>query len=91
NKDHYKKIEEFISKGYKVLALAYKKWKSPSTQLSVQDENNLIFLDLVALYDPPREEVASSILSAKNAGVKTIMITGDHIGTAVSIAKNLGI
>lgn len=91
NRSHYEKIEEFISKGYRVLALAYKKWENPSTQLSVQDENNLTFLGLVALYDPPREEVASSILSAKNAGVKTIMITGDHIGTAVSIAKNLGI
>ncbi len=55
------------------------------------DENNLIFLGAVAMIDPPREEVVSSIIKARKAGIETIMITGDHKETALSIAKRLKI
>lgn len=54
-------------------------------------ENNLVFLGIVGMIDPPREEVKDSIEKAKKSGIKTIMITGDHKNTAFTIAKDLKI
>ena len=53
-------------------------------------ENDLTFIGLVGMIDPPRPEVKDAVAVAAKAGVRTIMITGDHITTAVAIAKNLG-
>ncbi|QGZ97454.1 HAD-IC family P-type ATPase [Mycoplasma sp. NEAQ87857] len=86
----YQMVEKWSKQAYRVLAVAYKKVSNHST-ISIEDENNLTCLGLIALMDPPRENVKQSILEAKQAGVKTIMITGDHLTTAVAIAKNLGI
>ncbi len=79
------------SKGLRVLALAYR--NIPELQVTDLDsvESNLVFVGLVGMEDPPREEVKKSIASAKSAGIRTIMITGDHLGTALSVARALGI
>lgn len=81
--------ETFAKDAKRVLALAYK--PLANTQLNLKDENDLVLVGLTAMIDPPREEVAASIEEAKNAGIRTIMITGDHKTTAHAIAKDLGI
>ena len=79
------KNTEMAKKALRVLGVAYKKKDRG------KDEDNLIFLGLVGMMDPPREEVISSIKKCKNAGIQVKMITGDHKETAVAIAKELGI
>ncbi|MCK9615415.1 MAG: calcium-transporting P-type ATPase, PMR1-type [Candidatus Omnitrophica bacterium] len=74
----------------RVLAVAYKE-VSPAEKIEAETiENNLIFSGLVAMIDPPREEVKFAMEECKTAGIKTVMITGDHKNTAVAIAKDLG-
>ena len=74
----------------RVLALGYKDLSD--TNFKIDDlENNLIFIGFMGMIDPPREEVKGSIEISKKAGIRTIMITGDHKNTAVAIAKELGI
>lgn len=77
----------------RVLALGIKKVSDKEIQNLDQDEieKNLTFIGLVGMIDPPREEVRSSIAECINAGIKPVMITGDHLNTAVAIAKDLGI
>ena len=72
-------------KGERVIAFAFKKVNDN------KDENNLIFLGFIGIIDPPRKEVFASIAQNKKAGIKTIMITGDHPATAFAIGKQLGI
>lgn len=79
----------FSSEGLRVLAIAYK--DISSTQISADDENNYTFVGLVAMMDPPREESAQAIADCMEAGIKPVMITGDHKITATAIAKQLGI
>lgn len=74
----------------RVLALAYKPLDNEHVPID-ELENNLIFVGLMGMIDPPREEVKGSIELSKKAGIRTIMITGDHKNTAVAIAKELGI
>lgn len=79
-------------KALRVLAVAYRKWdKMPETIDFDTVENHLTFVGLVGMIDPPRPEVKDAIRVAKGAGVRTVMITGDHINTASAIAKELGI
>lgn len=74
----------------RVLALAYK--SIDNEHVAIDDlEKDLIFVGLMGMIDPPREEVKGSIELSKKAGIRTIMITGDHKNTAVAIAKELGI
>lgn len=77
------KIIEMENKAYRVLAFAYS-----TSDLS---ENNLTFLGLVGFMDPPRENIKETIETMKNAGITTLMITGDHKNTACAIAKQVGI
>ncbi|KKB26808.1 Cation transporter P-type ATPase [Mycoplasmopsis meleagridis] len=79
----------FAKKSYRVLAVGIKELNK--NNIDFEDENNLIFVGLVAMIDPPRANVKNSISLAKKAGIKTVMITGDHLDTAVAIAKDLGI
>lgn len=75
--------------GLRVLGFAYKNYKG--TQVTLEDENELTFIGLVSLMDPPRVESADAVAKCKIAGIKPIMITGDHVVTARSIAKQIGI
>ena len=92
NKNKVKIInEEMAQKALRVLAVGYKDVKELPEQLDVNIENNLTFVGLIGMIDPPREGVKESIKICKNAGIKTVMITGDHIITAKAIARELGI
>ncbi|MCT1172204.1 cation-translocating P-type ATPase [Lactococcus lactis] len=83
--------EAFSQKALRVLAYAYKPVSDDKTELTLTDENDLILIGLSAMIDPPREAVYDSIAEAKKAGIKTIMITGDHKTTAQAIAKDIGL
>ena len=80
--------KKFTQKKLRILALAYKK---SSTCNKKEMEDNLIFLGLAALEDPPREEVKSALKSCKEAGINVKMITGDNKETAIEIAKEIGL
>jgi len=80
----------FAKQALRVLGYAYKPFDSGTT-LTVEDENDLIFIGFSGLIDPPREEVLHSVETCKGAGIITIMITGDHRDTAYAIAKQVGI
>lgn len=89
-----KKIEEtnmqFSRNGLRVLAFAYKELEE-ERDLSLEDEERLIFLGLIAMMDPPREESKEAVSRCIKAGIKPVMITGDHKITAAAIAKRIGI
>lgn len=81
--------EEMSAHGLRILAFAYK--EISSTEISLSDENNLEFMGLVAMMDPPREESKQAVAECIGAGIKPVMITGDHKVTAAAIAKEIGI
>ena len=78
----------YSENGLRVLAFAYKETKEA---LSVETETDFIFLGLTAMVDPPRPEAIQAVAEAKGAGIRPVMITGDHKITAVAIAKEIGI
>lgn len=80
----------FSRQGLRVLAFAYKV-VSDELELTLEDEQDLVFLGLVAMMDPPREESKAAVADCKSAGIRPIMITGDHKVTAAAIAKRIGI
>lgn len=84
------KNKEFSENGLRVLAFAYKD-SDDSKTIELSEENDFIFLGLVSMMDPPRPESAEAVADAKRAGIKPIMITGDHKITATAIAKQIGI
>ena len=91
-----KKVEKINSQmaenALRVIAVAYSiVEKLPQNIDSENIENNLIFVGLIGMIDPPREGVKEAVYTCKKAGIKTVMITGDHILTAKAIAKELGI
>ena len=76
----------------RVLAIAYLDIPSLPSKIDTETvEKNLIFIGLIGMIDPPREGVKEAVATCKKAGIKTVMITGDHIITAKAIAKDLGI
>ncbi|ARC85966.1 HAD ATPase, P-type, IC family protein [Clostridium argentinense CDC 2741] len=84
--------DKFAKSALRVIAIAYKFYTELPEELTNEIlENNLSLLGLIGMIDPPREEAKSSVEKAKEAGIRTIMITGDHILTAKAIAKELGI
>lgn len=80
--------QAFSENGLRVLAFAY---KESDEELNLDAENGLIFIGLISEMDPPRPESVAAVAQAKKAGIKTVMITGDHKVTAVAIAKKIGI
>lgn len=82
--------EAFSDRALRVLAFAYKPLPE-GNEISFDDENDLILAGLMAMIDPPREAVYGAIEEAKSAGIKTVMITGDHKTTARAIARDIGI
>ena len=96
NSGKMSKIEEYnnqmANNALRVIAVAYKDYDNLPTQIeSGTIENNLNFVGLLGMIDPPREGVKDAVSTCKKAGIKTVMITGDHIATAKAIAKDLGI
>ena len=84
--------ETMANKALRVIAVAYKDLDVlPNKIESSWIENDLIFTGLIGMIDPPREGVKESIETCRRAGIKTVMITGDHITTANAIATQLGI
>ena len=81
---------KFSENGLRVLAFAYREAEEQET-LSLESEDNYIFLGLISMIDPPRIESKEAVADAKRAGIKPIMITGDHKITATAIAKQIGI
>ena len=81
------KNQELAKKGRRVLALAYK--EQPKSEKLF--EKNLVWVGLVSLADPPREEVKGAIEECRNAGIRVIMVTGDHPDTALTVANEVGI
>lgn len=80
----------FSENGLRVLAFAYKE-VGQEDNLTLDNENDYIFIGLISMVDPPREESKAAVADAKRAGIRTVMITGDHKITAVAIAKQIGI
>ena len=92
--DRYRIIEmntNFTNQAMRVLAMAYRPLERVQEKYDAASiERDLVFLGLFAMIDPPREEVKAAIKLCKNAGIRTVMITGDHKNTAVAIARELG-
>ena len=97
NIEEYKNIitknnEQMAKEALRVLACAYKEIDHKPTKEDMKNiEKDLIFVGMVGMIDPPREEAKIAVEKCKTAGIKTVMITGDHKITATAIAKKLGI
>ncbi|RFU28751.1 hypothetical protein B7463_g7598, partial [Scytalidium lignicola] len=92
-------IDNLAAQGQRVLAVASRVWEGDfgaqpghkNDDIRAKVENNLSFLGLVGIYDPPRDETKGSIQECSQAGIKVHMLTGDHPATATAIAKEIGI
>ncbi|MCP4387065.1 MAG: HAD-IC family P-type ATPase, partial [Gammaproteobacteria bacterium] len=91
--DHLlQRSDRLAQQGYRMLALAIRRFETLPADLSTGTvENDMTLLGLVGLIDPPRAEVYQSIEDCRSAGITPVMITGDHPGTALAIARQLGI
>ncbi len=81
--------KNYSSQGKRVLCICYKETKN--TSITFKDEKDLTFIGLMVMIDPPRPEVVEAIKECHTSGIKVVMITGDHEGTAVAIGKQIGI
>lgn len=82
-------VEHMSKKGLRILCFAYKEFDGDT--IDIPDENDLEYMGLIAMMDPPREESKQAVAECKSAGIKPVMITGDHLITASAIAKEIGI
>ncbi len=86
------KFEQSAKKGQRLIAVAYKELDSSRDSIEFTDvEKDLIMLGMIGIIDPPREEAYDAIQECKEAGIRVVMITGDHLLTAQAIAEELGI
>jgi len=84
--------DQFAERAFRVIAIGYKLYDTLPDDLSEESlEKDLTFMGLIGMIDPPRVESAEAVMRAKEAGIRTVMITGDHVVTAVAIAKEIGI
>ena len=91
-KSIYESNEKMAKDALRVLAMAYKEFDHLPTDEDMKNmESDLIYVGMVGMIDPPREEAKKAVEKCKMAGIKTVMITGDHKITATAIAKSLGI
>ncbi len=79
------------NKGMRVLGVAFREFEKQPVNISLEDETGLVFVGLFGMIDPPRPEVRQAVEMTRNAGIRTVMITGDHPITAAEIARQLGI
>ena len=86
-----KQNEEMAQNALRVIAVAYKDISGENIKITKDLEENLKFVGLIGMIDPPRPGVKEAIDTCKKAGIRTVMITGDHILTAIAIAKEIGI
>ncbi len=87
-----KVAEHFAREGLRVLGMAYKEVPAQQTEITMADlESGLIFAGLQGMMDPPRPEAVDAVAGCKRAGIRVVMITGDHAVTAEAIARELGI
>jgi P-type Ca2+ transporter type 2C len=86
-----KEVEGLTKSSMRVLALAYKNVDSSVEKLSEDIVGSLVVVGFVGIRDPPKEEVEEAIRKAKKAGIRVVMVTGDHGGTALSIAQEVGL
>lgn len=86
-----KQNEQMAKRALRVIAVAYKDISNLPNKIDNRLEEDLIFCGLIGMIDPPREGVKEAIAECKKAGIKTVMITGDHILTAKAIGEELGI
>ena len=86
-----KQNDNMANEALRVIAVAYLDLKNLPQHIDENIEKDLIFVGLIGMIDPPRSGVKEAVATCKKAGIKTIMITGDHIITAKAIAKDLGI
>ncbi len=84
-------VERLSAEGYRTLGVAYKHLPERFDELGEEAEDELVFGGVVGIIDPPRDEARGAIREAHRAGIRTVMITGDHPRTAASIAADLGI
>ena len=88
----FKKVNEnFSNKALRVLAFAKKEIENENFVPTLEDEDEFILIGLMAMIDPPRQEVYEAVREAKESGIKTVMITGDHKTTAAAIGRDIGI
>lgn len=85
------KIDEWSNAAMRVIGLAYGTMDSKTGRILEKDVSDLIFVGIVCMIDPPRPDVSQSITKCRNAGIRVIMATGDHINTAMAIARETGI
>jgi Ca2+-transporting ATPase len=85
------KIREFASEGLRVIAVAYKKLPRSEYSKDAKVEKDMIFVGLAAMLDPPRLEVREAVTKARQAGIKTVIITGDYGPTAQVVARGVGL
>jgi len=85
------KIREFANEGLRVIAVAYKKLPKNEYSKDAEVEKDMVFVGLAAMRDPPRLEVKEAVAKAKQAGIKTVIITGDYGPTAQVVAREVGI
>ncbi len=84
--------ERMTAEGMRVLGIAFRKWTSMPEEISSKMlESGLTFLGLIGMMDPPRKEAADAVATCRRAGIRPVMITGDHPLTAETIARRLGI
>ncbi len=89
HKDWYQSVDKLASQGFRTLAMAFKTINEPPDFESML--RGMTFLGVIGFLDPPRADVKDTITVYKNAGIKVIMITGDHPGTATKIANEIGL
>jgi Ca2+-transporting ATPase len=88
----HKVAEQFAREGLRVLGMAYKKIPAEQTDITMADlQSGLLFAGLQGMIDPPRPEAVEAVAGCKEAGIRVVMITGDHAVTALAIARKLGI
>lgn len=84
--------KEFADRALRVLSAAYRVWDTMPGSLEAEDlERDMVFIGMVGMIDPCRPEVYSAVQECRGAGIRPVMITGDHKDTAVAIARDLGI